>query len=146
MTDHDPWITETISKELLLTKHVFCIWHITAKFSGWFTFILHNQYSNWCIKFYKLYKLDSCEEFEGQWTQAMEKYDMLTNKHVIGLYQIKHFWVPCYLHGHFFGGMTTIGRSESINDFIKQFVSSHTNLILLIKQVSQYLPLISFVV
>ena len=76
----------------------------------------------------------------------MEKYDMLTSKHVIGLYQIKHFWIPCYLHGHFFGGMTTTKRSESINVFIKRFVSSHINLILLIKQVSQYLPLISFVV
>ena len=76
----------------------------------------------------------------------MEKYDMLTNKHVIGLYQIKHFWVPCYLHGRFFGVMTTTGRSESINVFINRFVSSHINLILLIKQVSQYLPLISFVV
>ena len=76
----------------------------------------------------------------------MEKYDMLTNKYVIGLYQIKYFWVPCYLRGHFFGVMTTTGKSESINVFIKRFVSSHINLILLIKQVSQYLPLISFVV
>ena len=117
-----------------------------SKFSGWFTSILRNQYSNWYIEFYKLYKLDSCEEFDGQWTKVMEKYDMLTNKQVIGLYQIKYFWVPCYLHGHFFGGMTTTRRSESINAFIKRFVNSHINLIQLIKQVSQYLPLISFVV
>ena len=146
LTDQDPWITEAISKELLATKHAFCIWHITAKFSGWFTSILRNQYSNWCMDFYKLYKLESCEDFDNQWLQVMTKYDMLSNKHVIGLYQIKHFWVPCYLHGHFFGGMTTTGRLESINAFIKRFVSSHTNLIQLIKQVSHYLPLISFVV
>ena len=98
------------------------------------------------MDFYKLYKLESCEEFDNQWLQVMTKYDMLSNKHVIGLYQIKHFWVPYYLHGHFFGGMTTTGRSESINAFIKWFVSFHTNLIQLIKQVSHYLPLISFVV
>ena len=131
LIDQDPWITEAISKELPLTKHAFCIWHITAKFSE------HIQYSNWRIEFYKLYKLDLCKEFEGQWTQVMEKYDMLTNKHVIGLYQIKHFWVTCYLRGHFFGGMTTTRRSKSINVFIKWFVSSHINLIQLIKQVSQ---------
>ena len=110
---------EAISKQLPHTKHAFCIWHITAKFSGWFTSILRNQYLNWCIEFYKFYKLDSCEEFKGQWTQVMEKYDMLTNKHVIGLNKIKHFWVSCYLRGHFFGGMTTTGRLESINAFIK---------------------------
>ena len=59
------------------------------------------------------------EEFEGQWTQVMEKCDMLTNKHVIDLYQIKHFWVSCYLRGHFLGRMIATGRSESINAFIK---------------------------
>ena len=95
LTDQDPWIMEAISKELHSQNLAFCIWHITAKFSGWFTSILCNQYSNWCIEFYKLYKLDSCEEFEGQWTQLMGKYDMLTNKHVIGLYQIRHFLETC---------------------------------------------------
>ena len=147
MRNQDLWITDAISKELPATKHAFFIWKITAKFSGWFTSILRNQYSNWCVDFYKLYKLESCEDFGNQWLQVMTKYDMLSNKHVIGLYQIKHFWVPCYLHGHFFlGGMTAIKRSKSINAFIKWFVSSHTNLIQLIKQVSHYLPLISFVV
>ena len=42
LTDQDPWITEAISKEMSSTKHVFCIWHITAKFSGWFTAILRS--------------------------------------------------------------------------------------------------------
>ena len=126
LTNQDPRIMEAILKELPITKHAFCIWNITTKFSGWFTSILRNQYSNWCIEFYKLYKLDSCEEFEGQWTQVMEKYDMLTNKHLISLYQIKHFWVPCYIHGPFFCGMTTTGRSENINAFIKWvFYFSH---------------------
>ena len=36
LTDQDSWITEAISKELPTTKHVFCIWHIIAKFSSWF--------------------------------------------------------------------------------------------------------------
>ncbi|KAK9987564.1 hypothetical protein SO802_027803 [Lithocarpus litseifolius] len=82
LTDQDPWITEAISKELSSIKRTLCIWHITAKFSGWFMAILCSQYSNWCTDFYKLYKLDSCEEFEHQWSQVMAKYGMLTNKHV----------------------------------------------------------------
>ena len=98
------------------------------------------------MDFYKLYKLDSCEEFEHQWSQVMAKYDMLTNKHVSGLYQIKHFWVSCYLCGYFFGGITTTRRSESINAFIKRFVSSHINLTQFIEQVSRYLSLLSFIV
>ena len=88
LTDQDPLITKTISKELPAIKHAFCIWHITAKFSNWFTSILHNQYLNWYMDFYKLYKLESCEEFDYQWFQVMTKYDMLSNKHVVGLYQV----------------------------------------------------------
>ena len=42
LMDQDPWITEVVSKELPTTKHAFCIWHIAAKFSGWFTSILRN--------------------------------------------------------------------------------------------------------
>ena len=51
-TDQDPWIIEAKSKELSSTKHAFCIWHIIAKFSGWFTAILRSQYSNRCTDFY----------------------------------------------------------------------------------------------
>ena len=76
LTDQDPWIIEAISTELPLTKHAFCVWHITAIFSGWFTSILRSQYSSWCMDFYKLYKLDSCEEFEHQLLQVIAKYDV----------------------------------------------------------------------
>ena len=38
------------------------------------------------MDFYKLFKLESCEDFDNQWLQVMTKYNMLSNKHVIGLY------------------------------------------------------------
>ena len=66
LTNQDSWIIETILKELPTTKHAFCIRHITAKFSGWFISIICNQYSNWCMDFYKLNKLESCEESDNQ--------------------------------------------------------------------------------
>ncbi|XP_071727654.1 protein FAR1-RELATED SEQUENCE 11-like [Rutidosis leptorrhynchoides] len=52
------------------------------------------------------------------------------------LYKIKSFWVPAYLRDFFFGGMTTTGRSESINAFIKKFISSRTCLSDFIRQVN----------
>ncbi|KAJ8432186.1 hypothetical protein Cgig2_008638 [Carnegiea gigantea] len=84
---------------------------MTSKFSGWFTSILRNRYPDWCSEFYKLYKLETIEEFESQW-------DVI---------------VLAYLRNYFFGGMTTIGRSEYINGFIKRFISSNTTLKDLVK-------------
>ncbi|XVF54423.1 hypothetical protein PTKIN_Ptkin05aG0179100 [Pterospermum kingtungense] len=135
LTNLDPCITEAIAKEMPFTKHSFCIWHITSNFSGWFTEVLRNQYAEWCSDFYKLYKLDTSEEFEFKWHQVVEKHGLQGNKHMNGLYGIRHFWVHSYLCEYFFGGMTTTARSESINAFIKRFISSETSLKDFVKQV-----------
>ncbi|KAG4951458.1 hypothetical protein JHK85_045325 [Glycine max] len=126
---------EAISKDLPSTKHSFCIWHITFKFSSWFNAILRDKYSKWCSDFYELYKLETCEEFEHQWPKVVAKYNLQSNKHVKGLYEIRNYWALAYLRDHFFGGMTTTGRSESINAFIKRFINSHTSLSDFTKQV-----------
>ncbi|KAJ8424529.1 hypothetical protein Cgig2_000667 [Carnegiea gigantea] len=120
LTDQDICMTEVISKEMPTTKHAFCMWHITT---------------NWCANFYKLYKLEDAEEFEQHWPQVIAKYNIQTNKLVLGLYRIRHYWVPGYLRSYFFVGMTATGRSESINAFIKRFVASRTCLSQFIKQV-----------
>ncbi|XP_071688386.1 protein FAR1-RELATED SEQUENCE 11-like [Rutidosis leptorrhynchoides] len=101
----------------------------------WFTSVLRSEYCNWCSYFYTLYKLDTVEEFEQQWPLVTTKYNLTNNKHVSGLYEIKTFWVPAYLREFFFGGMTTTGRSESINAFVKRFISSRTSLTQFIRQV-----------
>jgi hypothetical protein len=134
ITDQDPWMTQAIAVEMSSTKHVFCIWHITAKFSGWFTSILRNRYFSWCADFYKLYKLDNVEDFEEEWITIVSKYNLEANKHIKGLCEVKQYWVPAYLRGHFFKGMTTTGRSESINGFLKRFTSSCSCLTQLFKQ------------
>ncbi|KAK1424511.1 hypothetical protein QVD17_19841 [Tagetes erecta] len=67
LTDQDPWMKQAIETEMPYTKHAFCIWHITAKFSGWFNSVLRSEYSSWCTEFYNLYKLQSVEEFEQKW-------------------------------------------------------------------------------
>ncbi|XP_071729218.1 protein FAR1-RELATED SEQUENCE 11-like [Rutidosis leptorrhynchoides] len=135
LTDQDKCIIEAISKEMPSTKHAFCIWHITNKFSSWFNSTLRSDYSSWCSEFYNLYKLDTIDECEQQWPSVITKYNLRENKHIIGLYRVKTFWVPAYLREFFFGGMTTTGRSESINAFVKKFLSSNTLLLQFIKQV-----------
>lgn len=136
ITDQDPWMSEAIAIEMPTTKHSFCIWHITTKFSCWFTTLLQNEYQNWCRDFYTLYKMASIEEFEHNWLMIVKKYNMEKNKHVKGLYKIRMSWAPAYLRNYFFGGMTSTSRSESINGVIKRFVSSNSSLRDFVKQVT----------
>ncbi|KAL2920666.1 Protein FAR1-RELATED SEQUENCE 11 [Bienertia sinuspersici] len=135
ITDQDPWMSEAIAVEMPSTKHSFCIWHITSKFSSWFVALLRDNYQAWCQDFYLLYKMTDPNEFEENWPLIVGKYDLQDNKHIQGLYKIRFFWAPAYLHEHFFGGMVTTGRSESINAFIKRFVSSNISLTEFVEQV-----------
>ncbi|KAI3847706.1 hypothetical protein MKX03_028791 [Papaver bracteatum] len=135
LTDQDPWMTKAIKADFPETKHSFCIWHITAKFSGWFLSTLRSKYFDWCSDFYKLYRLETVEEFEKEWFTTMSKYKLDKNKHIIGLFDMRRRWVPAFLRSYFFGGMTTTGRSESINSFIKRFIDSRSSLCQFIQQV-----------
>ncbi|XP_074306595.1 protein FAR1-RELATED SEQUENCE 11-like [Silene latifolia] len=135
ITDQDPWMSEAISIEMSSTKHAYCIWHITSKFYSWFTAFLRNRYSDWCSEFYRLYKLDNVDDFEQEWPLLVSKFDLQENKHVRGLYKIRRNWVPAYLRDYFFGGMTTTGRCESFNSFVKRFTSSRSCLTQLISQI-----------
>lgn len=112
--DQDPWMSKAIASEMLTTKHSYCIWHITSKFSCWFATLLREDYQKWCSNFYKLYKLTLPEEFEHTWSVIIAKYNLQENKHVKGLYNVRYFWAPAYLRDYFSGGMITTGRSESI--------------------------------
>nr|KAJ0196285.1 hypothetical protein LSAT_V11C700384510 [Lactuca sativa] len=120
LTDQDPWINKQLKRRCLILN-------------------MHFAYGTSPLSL----AVDSVEEFEQQWPLVSAKYNLEKNKHVIALYQIKSFWVPSYLRGFFFGGMTTIGRLESINSFIKKIISSHTCLIEFIRQVPIFSLLLS---
>ncbi|KAK9713996.1 hypothetical protein RND81_06G064200 [Saponaria officinalis] len=136
ISDQDQWMTRAILMEMPFTKHAFCIWHITSKFSGWFTVLLRDQYSYWCAEFYRLYRLDNIDDFEQKWPLVISKFNLQENKHVCGLYKIKRSWVPAYLRNFFFGGISTTGRCESIKIFVKRFTSSRSCLTRLVEQVN----------
>jgi hypothetical protein len=122
-------------KRVAIDKTLFLHMHITFKFSSWFNVIDRGEYAKWCSDFYELYKLETREDFEYQWPQVVARYNLQSNKHVKGLYVIRNYWALTYLRDYFFGGMTTTGRSESINAFIKRFINSHTSLSDFVKQV-----------
>jgi len=72
--------------------------------------------------------LEAREELERQWPKVVAKYNLQSNKHVKGLYEIINYLELVYLRDYFFDGMTATERLESINTFIKRFINSHTSL------------------
>ncbi|XP_070007176.1 protein FAR1-RELATED SEQUENCE 11-like [Nicotiana sylvestris] len=126
LTDQDLGLIEAI--KLPLTKHAFCIWHITSKFSTWFSFVLGSRYLQFKYEFRRLYEIGSIEEFECQWKKLITKFDLESDSHIKLLYVNRASWALPYLKGYFFAGMTTTGRSESINAYLKRFLHARTSL------------------
>ncbi|KAL3604460.1 hypothetical protein D5086_005319 [Populus alba] len=118
--------TEAISVEMPGTKHAFCIWHIIAKFSDWFSVPLGSQYDKWKAEFHRLYGLQSVEDFEVGWRSMVDAYGMHGNKHIISLFALRTFWALPYLRCYFFAGMTSTFQSESINAYIQRVLNAQS--------------------
>ncbi|XP_060182098.1 protein FAR1-RELATED SEQUENCE 11-like [Lycium barbarum] len=135
LTNQDLGLTEVISNELPHTKHAFFIWHITSKFPTWFSFVLGSRYLRFKSEFHRLYELGSIEEFKHQWDVLISQFDLGSDRHIKLLYINCASWALPYLKGYFFAGMTTTGRSESINAYLKRFLHARTCLKEFVEQV-----------
>ncbi|CAI9108539.1 OLC1v1008161C1 [Oldenlandia corymbosa var. corymbosa] len=136
LTDQNMWLKEAVAVEMPRSKHAFCIWHIISKFSEWFSGLLASQYDNWKTEFIRLYNLYSVEEFEAGWRQMIETFGLEGNSHIVSLYALRMFWATSFLRSYFFAGMTSTCYSESINSFIRRFLSAQSAVDDLVEQVA----------
>ncbi|XP_022858879.1 protein FAR-RED IMPAIRED RESPONSE 1-like [Olea europaea var. sylvestris] len=56
------------------------------------------------------------------------RFDLHNNDWLLGLYENRRKWVPCFLKTTFWAGMSTTQRSESMNSFFGGYVHSKTSL------------------
>ncbi|XP_010930511.1 protein FAR1-RELATED SEQUENCE 11 isoform X2 [Elaeis guineensis] len=136
LTDQNMCLKEAIAIEMPSTKHALCIWLIVAKFPSWFNAVLGERYNEWKAEFYRLYNLESIDDFELGWREMVNSFGLHTNRHITNLFAFRSLWALPYLRNHFFAGMTTTGLSKSINAFIQRFLSAQTRLAHFIEQVA----------
>lgn len=136
LTDQNMCLKEAIGMEMPTTKHALCIWLTVAKFPSWFNAVLGERYNEWKAEFYRLYNLETIEDFELGWRDMVNSFSLHTNRHIASLYALRHLWALPYLRSHFFAGLTTPGQSKSINAFIQRFLSAQTRLAHFVEQVS----------
>ncbi|KAK4750376.1 hypothetical protein SAY87_027825 [Trapa incisa] len=136
LTDQSMWLKEAIALYMPRTKHAFCIWHIVAKFSDWFSLLLGSQYDKWKADFIRLYNLHCVDDFELGWREMCNAYGLHGNKHILSLYSLRDFWALPYLRSYFFAGMADPSQSESINAYIQRILSVQSVLTNFIEQVA----------
>jgi hypothetical protein len=127
MTDQDKAMKNAIAIVFPESRHRYCMWHvmkkIPEKFGSHANFDGIKSAINKC-----LYDSQTCEEYEENWKDLLEKYNLHDNAWLNGLYMDKTFWVPAYMKDTFWAGMSTTQRSKSMNAFFDGYVHSRTTL------------------
>jgi hypothetical protein len=109
------------------TRHRYCLWHILKKIPE--KFKAYSQYDAIKSGLRRCaYESQTCGDFEVGWQRVLERYNLKDNDWLCRLYDERTFWVPAYLKGVFWAGMTTTQRSESMNAFFDGYVRPSTTL------------------
>jgi hypothetical protein len=127
ITDQDRAMKNAISRVFPRTRHRYCLWHILKKISE--KFRAYAQYDAIKSSLRRcVYESQTCGDFEAGWQSLLENYNLKDNDWLRRLYDERTFWVPAYLKGVFWAGMTTTQRSESMNAFFDGYVRPSTTL------------------
>lgn len=126
ITDQDKAMGNAIKTVFPNARHRFCVWHIKKHFLEHLqpfrmkfkdTFL--EDYKSW-------YKSHTIDDFERRWADLKVKYNIEDDCWFSNIYSLRNHWARAYLKDTFFAGMTTSGRSESINSFFDGYVNSNT--------------------
>lgn len=85
-------------------------------------------YEDFQVTSSKWVKSKSIQEFEDGWDSMKKEYAIEKGSWLDKMYELRSHWVKVYMKHIFFAGMTTSGRSESINAFFDGYVNSNTML------------------
>ncbi|RYR19928.1 hypothetical protein Ahy_B03g064886 [Arachis hypogaea] len=74
------------------------------------------------------------DSFDSNWNDFLLNFGLVDNKWLSDLYEDRHIWVPIYLDHHFWAGMRSTQRSESMHSFFNKFITRNSSLIQFVKQ------------
>ncbi|RYR07911.1 hypothetical protein Ahy_B05g075409 [Arachis hypogaea] len=76
----------------------------------------------------------SKDSFDRNWNDFLLNFGLANNKWLSDLYEDRHIWVPIYLDHHFWAGMRSTQRSESMHSFFNKYITRNSSLIQFVKQ------------
>ncbi|KAK1619200.1 hypothetical protein QYE76_024717 [Lolium multiflorum] len=68
------------------------------------------------------------EEFEANWAELIQKWELSQNETFIWLKSNAHTWVPCYFRDRFFPFLQSTQRSEGFNAVLKRCINPRNSI------------------
>lgn len=134
VTDQNRAMAAATAKVFPETCHRFCKWLILSRSKQKLAHVysahptLKAELEN-CVN-----ESESIRTFETNWASLIDKFDLMKNTWLQGLFSIRQRWVPVYLKDHFFAEMSPSQKLETMNDFYKKHFNTKTSLKVLLAQ------------
>lgn len=75
-----------------------------------------------------VYQSQTRGEFEEKWTKLMDDLGKENDPWFRGIFELREKWVPVFLNGQFWAGMTSTQRVESMNNFLNTYLTRRESL------------------
>lgn len=126
LTDQCQSIENGIRKTLPQSLHPYCSWHILHKLSSQFGGLANKEDLSLKVK-QVVYQSLTTQEFEERWMRLKAYIGYQNESWFLDLYQIREKWVH-FSTNKFWAGMTTTQRAESMNAFLRNFLTRKSTL------------------
>ncbi|RYR26417.1 hypothetical protein Ahy_B02g060643 isoform L [Arachis hypogaea] len=141
LTDQCASMKRALEACMPTTVHRWCIWHIMkkipSKLNGYKGHADIEQEMSQVV-----WNSHSKDSFDRNWNDFLLNFGLVDNKwlsdclwvYYADLYEDRHIWVPIYLDHHFWAGMRSTQRSESMHSFFNKYITRNSSLIQFVKQ------------
>ncbi|XP_034710478.1 protein FAR1-RELATED SEQUENCE 5-like [Vitis riparia] len=128
ITDGDKAMRKAVKRIFPDSCHRLCAWHIQRNA---FTNVHVKDFTNHFSKC--MFMEGTVEEFECAWNDMLEMFNLHGHKWVTDIYAKRSRWAKAYLRGHFFAGMKSTQRCESMNAYLNRFLKTRLKLFEFVK-------------
>ncbi|XP_043705218.1 protein FAR1-RELATED SEQUENCE 5-like [Telopea speciosissima] len=121
ITDQCPSLLRAIPHVFPRAKHRYCSWHVQKHCMEHLSHLYGTSQSfkqdfGRCI-----YGSKTEIEFETRWQELLVNYNLVEHAWLKKMYEQRVHWVPLYLRGTFFAGMSSTQRSEGMNYYFRGY-------------------------
>ncbi|XP_058109541.1 protein FAR1-RELATED SEQUENCE 5-like [Magnolia sinica] len=128
ITEHDRTIQAAVAEVFPETHHRLCMFHIQRNITKRWGHVCKEHW-NFKAEFDKcVYQTETVDEFETRWGLLLDTFNLREDEWLKILYEDRQQWVPVYLKGKFFAGLSTSQGSEGINSFFDGYVNAESTL------------------
>ncbi|XP_021863921.1 protein FAR1-RELATED SEQUENCE 4 isoform X2 [Spinacia oleracea] len=121
LTDENDALKTAITELLPDARHYFCLWHMFEKIPKQLEHI-NIWLDDFVEKFTKcIYRSWTEEQFDKRWSKLLEKFELRDDEWLRSIYENRIHWVPLFMRGISFAGLSTRSRSECLNSFFDKY-------------------------